>query len=75
MGAGLSLAQMGCGRWQSDAVVVGNWLGQPVCPVILAMAHEDLEVGLISGHPLCLSICLWVIVVRGGELSHAEECS
>src|SRR5258707_10417942 len=34
---------------------------QPVCPVILVMAHKNLEIGLdLLVYSLCLSVCLSV---------------
>ena len=54
-----------------DAIVVSK-LGQrqPVCPVVLVMAHKNPEIGLDL---LVYLLCLWVVCSGGGE-SDIEEC-
>ncbi len=41
--------------------------GQPVCPIILSMAHKNPEIGFyLLVHTLHLAISLWVVGGGGG---------
>ncbi len=46
---------------------------QPVCPIVLLMSHEDLEIGFcLLVHALCLAIGLRVVGCGGSQLNSEE---